>query len=59
MSPTSTNRSPRCRLTDVGDSDLEAVKPRHKQKCLITVVKHSSRDPQKHLCPEPQRPLFI
>ncbi|MDE5740757.1 MAG: hypothetical protein K2H92_10715 [Bacteroidaceae bacterium] len=25
MSPTSTNRSPRLRPTDVGDSDLEAV----------------------------------
>ncbi|MDE5999597.1 MAG: hypothetical protein K2H04_05965 [Bacteroidaceae bacterium] len=30
MSPTSTNRSPRHRLTDVGDSDLEVQeKPRN------------------------------
>ncbi|MDE5739284.1 MAG: hypothetical protein K2H92_03110 [Bacteroidaceae bacterium] len=28
MSPTSTNRSPRHRLVEVGDSDLEAVKAR-------------------------------
>ncbi|MDE5738907.1 MAG: hypothetical protein K2H92_01150 [Bacteroidaceae bacterium] len=34
MSPTSTNRSPRHRLTDVGDSDLEAVKPLHTQECF-------------------------
>ncbi|MDE5998973.1 MAG: hypothetical protein K2H04_02715 [Bacteroidaceae bacterium] len=29
MSPTSTNRSPRHRPTDVGDSDLEAVEAHH------------------------------
>ncbi|MDE5739955.1 MAG: hypothetical protein K2H92_06555 [Bacteroidaceae bacterium] len=29
MSPTSTNRSPRLRPTDVGDSDLEAVEAHH------------------------------
>ncbi|MDE7117792.1 MAG: hypothetical protein K2O61_04010 [Bacteroidaceae bacterium] len=36
-SPTSTNRSPRLRPTDVGDSDLEAVKALCTQKRLKPV----------------------
>ncbi|MDE6000593.1 MAG: hypothetical protein K2H04_11080 [Bacteroidaceae bacterium] len=38
MSPTSVNRSPRHRPTDVGDSDLEAVNALHTQKCFVVHV---------------------
>ncbi|MDE5740469.1 MAG: hypothetical protein K2H92_09220 [Bacteroidaceae bacterium] len=38
MSPTSTNRSPRHRSTDVGDSDFYAVEARCTSKCLMTDV---------------------
>ncbi|MDE6000266.1 MAG: hypothetical protein K2H04_09405 [Bacteroidaceae bacterium] len=37
MSPTSTNRSPRLRPTDVGDSDLGAVEPLHMQDAFCGV----------------------
>ncbi|MDE7118709.1 MAG: hypothetical protein K2O61_08760 [Bacteroidaceae bacterium] len=38
MSPTSTNRSPRHRSTDVGDSDFYAVEARCTSKCLMADV---------------------
>ncbi|MDE5740046.1 MAG: hypothetical protein K2H04_06150 [Bacteroidaceae bacterium] len=43
MSPTSVNRSPRHRPTDVGDSDLEAVKAHYTQKRPTTDVSSSMR----------------
>ncbi|MDE5740538.1 MAG: hypothetical protein K2H92_09575 [Bacteroidaceae bacterium] len=51
MSPTSTNRSPRLRPTDVGDSDLEAVKAHYKQLCLTARVSHSSEGQQGQVFP--------
>ncbi|MDE5740733.1 MAG: hypothetical protein K2H92_10590 [Bacteroidaceae bacterium] len=38
MSPTSTNRSPRLRPTDVGDSDLEAVEAHHTLMCFVGIA---------------------
>ncbi|MDE6000185.1 MAG: hypothetical protein K2H04_09000 [Bacteroidaceae bacterium] len=38
MSPTSTNRSPRLRPTDVGDSDLEVVEARRRWWCFVPHV---------------------
>ena len=51
MSPTSTNRSPRLRPTDVGDSDLEAVKAHYKQLCLTARFRPSSEGQQGQVFP--------
>ncbi|MDE5739729.1 MAG: hypothetical protein K2H92_05410 [Bacteroidaceae bacterium] len=42
-SPTSTNRSRGHRSVDVGDSDLEAVKPHFLRRCFTAHVRPSCR----------------